>query len=261
MLRLPFPVRNPVKYIHWSLHYDYSPTGCEVLPREIEQYFPLMRKLRSFNRNVPHSARIDERFPTVGWVSWDEATLLYNYGNMFSGKKMLEIGCWVGWSTVALALSGLKLTVVDPVLENMPQGDACRDSLARARLMNSVDLVPGFSPAKVEQLSRQGESWDIFFIDGNHDGDAPLQDARMCAELAPEDSIILLHDLIQPNIAEALLWLQNNGWQCGVHYTSMFMGVAWRGNRKPIQHTADPRINWQKLIDGSYPHLRSFQRI
>ena len=261
MLRVPFSIRNPVKYLKWLLPYDYAPKGCEKLPEVIETYFPNMRKIRSFNRTVPHTARIDHRFPSVGWVTWDEATILYNYGRMLAGKKMLEIGCWVGWSTVTLALSGLKLTVIDPVLENMPQGDACRDSLSKANQMDSVKLIPGYSPEKMFRLSEQGDSWEVFFIDGNHDGDGPLQDAQACAKLAPKDSLILLHDMIQPNIGDALRWLKDNGWQCGVHYTSMFIGVAWRGDLKPIKHVADPKIDWKSMVKQSYPHLLAFPQI
>jgi hypothetical protein len=133
--------------------------------------------------------------------------------------------------------------------------------LKRAGLTDSVKLIPGYSPDKIIELSAIGESWEIFFIDGNHDGDAPLNDVKACAKLAPGDSVILLHDVIQPNIGNALLWLQENGWQCGVHYTAMFIGVAWKGDVGPIRHIADPRVDWKQLIKHQYPHLISFERL
>lgn len=183
---------------------------------------------------MPHFSRFDARFPSVGFVTWDEASLLYNYGLALKGRRMVEVGCWVGWSTVFLGLSGVELTVVDPLLEGAPQGDACRDSLARAGLSTRVQLVPGYSPKALIDLAAQGNRWDAFFIDGNHEDDAPLMDAKACTELAASDAIVLFHDLVQPNIAGALRWLLHHGWNCGIHRTALFMGVAWRGQLRRI---------------------------
>ena len=45
----------------------------------------------------------------MGLMTWDENTLLYNYGKRLAGRDVLEIGCWIGWSTVALGLGGSAL--------------------------------------------------------------------------------------------------------------------------------------------------------
>jgi hypothetical protein len=193
-------------------------------------------------------------------VSWDEATLLYNYGLKLQGKSVLEIGCWVGWSTIAWALSGVEVSVIDPLLDGAPQGDACRDSLKRAGLIDKVDLIPGYSPQAVQRLAQQGRRWSAFFVDGDHEGDAPLRDVMTCVGAAAEDCIILLHDMIYPDIARSLAWLCSQGWECGIHFTTQFVGVAWRGKVEIVEHVPDPRVDWKAILLEK-PYLTQFCRI
>ncbi|WP_204249752.1 hypothetical protein [Gemmata sp. SH-PL17] len=49
---------------------------------------------------------MDRRAPHIGFVSRDEAAILYNTALRFRGRRALEIGCWLGWSTCHLALGG-----------------------------------------------------------------------------------------------------------------------------------------------------------
>jgi hypothetical protein len=240
---------------------DYRSAGLADLPQDLEVFFPHVEHTWPMNAAVPHITRQDRRFPGVGWLTIDEAVLMYNYGLQLPGKNVLEIGCWVGWSTVVWGLSGAVMTVVDPVLDGAPQGDACRDSLRRAGLIDRIRLIPGFSPAAVKPLMNEARAWNGFFIDGDHEGDAPLCDVQTCSRGAAADCLIVLHDAIQPNIANALSWLKENGWECGVHYTSQFLGVAWRGKMTPLRHIPDPRVNWEKLLRTRFSFLRDFQRI
>jgi len=254
-------ILHPIQYFKWRHHYDYSSPGLVNLPCHVESFFPFARRRPSFNIYVPHTAREDRRYPNIGFVSWDEATLLYNYGLRLRGKPVLEIGCWVGFSTVVWALSGAVVTVIDPVLGGAPQGEACRDSLKRAGLLDKVELIPGFSPQTTRNLANQGRKFTAFFVDGDHEGDAPLRDVMACIEAATDDCVILLHDLILPNIAEALAWLCEQGWECGVHYTAQFIGVAWRGGVEVVKHVPDPRVDWSGLVHRRLPHLADFRQI
>jgi hypothetical protein len=241
--------------------YDYQSPGLEPLPEDVERFFPHVKPTPATNSQVPHKGRRDSRFPGVGWLTWDEASLMYNYSRLLRGRNVLEIGCWVGWSTVAWALGGAQMTVVDPVLGGLPQGDSCRDSLRRAGLLDEVRLLPGYSPQSVYPLFEEGLQWNGFFIDGNHEGDGPLLDAKACHSGAAEDCIILFHDAVQPNICQALAWLGENGWECGMHYTSQFIGVAWRGNAAPLDHIPDPAVHWDRLVKSRFPFLADFRRI
>jgi hypothetical protein len=251
-----------VPYLNKLLpHHDYVSAGLETLPASVESHFPEMEYASCFNPYLRHRGRRDRRFPSVGWATWDEATLLYNYGLKLRGREFLEIGCWVGWSTVVLALAGVRLTSVDPVLAGAPQGEACRASLANAGLTSVVELSGEPSPAGVDALASRGRRWTGFFIDGDHEGDAPMRDAQQCARLAEPDSVILLHDAVQENIASTLYWLRDAGWKVGVHYTSQFIAVAYRGNFTPLAHTPDPRVDWESLIRKRFPHLAEIPRL
>jgi hypothetical protein len=254
-------LRNPRRAFRWLFPYDYSSPGLVPLPGEFESFFPHVHKRPSFNSNVPHRGRIDARFPSVGLCTWDEATILYNYGIMLRGKSFLEVGCWVGWSTVVLGISGTQVYVIDPVLDGEPQGNACRESIHLAGLDGKIDLHGGFSPQAIDQIFPPDKKWSAFFVDGNHDGDGPTQDVMKCHERGESDCIILMHDVVMPNVRSAFDWLGAHGWNIGVHYTTQMIGVAWRGSMKPIKHQPDPSVKWKQVFAELSPELLKYQQI
>jgi len=261
MSRLLKALRHPVQAARCLMPYDYSPPGLERLPESFPSYFPSVVRGRSINSFVPLTGRRDKRFPVVGLCTWDEATILYNYGLMLKEKPFLEVGCWIGWSTVALGLSGTELCVIDPVLGGEPQGQVCRDAIQQAGLSGKIQLHGGFSPQAIEQVARPGQKWSGFFVDGNHEGDGPVQDVAKCHEYAANDSILLLHDMVMTEVCAALRWLKNNGWHTGVHCTSQVIGVAWRGSLSPIRHVPDPSVDWERGFATYWPQVLEFQRI
>ncbi|MEG4807019.1 hypothetical protein QUA82_04220 [Microcoleus sp. F8-D3] len=101
---------------------DYVSPGLKViLP---DAYFPNMIvgdtqtcSWPYLRREIQHNWYVDRRANSVGFLSRDEAHILYNTALQFKGKKALEIGCWLGWSACHLALAGVALDVVDPLLE------------------------------------------------------------------------------------------------------------------------------------------------
>jgi hypothetical protein len=67
-------------------------------------------------RNSPHHWYVDRRWPAIGFVSRDEAHILYNTALQAAGMPALEIGAFMGWSACHLALAGVDLDVIDPLL-------------------------------------------------------------------------------------------------------------------------------------------------
>ncbi len=196
-------------------------------------------------REIPHNWYADRRYPLVGFVSRDEAHILYNTAILFKGKKALEIGCWMGWSACHLALAGVELDIIDPILEKPEFYESVKNSLQAAGVLDSVKLIPGYSPEKVEEIAAQFKrKWSLIFIDGNHEYPGPLNDAIICEELAEEDALILFHDLVSPDVAAGLDYLKQKGWNTMVYQTMQIMGVAWRGNVEPVIHQPDPKISW-----------------
>lgn len=240
-----------------TARWDYiSPNLSRVFP---DLHFPnlMVRKepfsWTYFRREIPHSIYVDKRYTEVGFVNRDEASILYNTALRFRGERALEIGCWMGWSTAHLALGGVTLDVLDPILEHQDIRQSIYDSLETLGVVDHVNLIPDISPAGVESAVSQGGKWSLFFIDGDHNGEGPLKDAVICSRLATEDALILFHDLTSPDVAQGLTYLKEQGWQTMIYQTIQIMGVAWRGNVEPIRHQPDPKVVWE--VPG---HLKDF---
>jgi hypothetical protein len=179
----------------------------------------------------------------MGFVNRDEAAILYNTALRFKGRRGLEIGCWLGWSTCHIALAGITLDTMDPELANPAVRQNVEVSLSTAGVRGLVNLVTSRSPQGVAELAA-GRKWSFLFIDGDHESPAPFEDAVACAAHAADDAMILLHDLAAPAVGDAFGWLRQTGWKTAIYKTMQFMGVAWRGEVEPVQHTADPAISW-----------------
>ena len=196
-------------------------------------------------REIPHNWYVDKRQPVIGFLNADEAHILYNSALQFQGKKGLEIGCWLGWSACHIATAGVELDVVDPLLSRPEIYESVTQSLTAAGVRDRINLVPGYSPQQVEELgAKQQQKWSLIFIDGNHEGDGPLQDAIACEKLAADDALILFHDLASPDVAKGLDYFKQQGWNTLVYQTMQIMAVAWRGKVQPVYHQPDPQINW-----------------
>lgn len=235
----------------WLQRWDYiSPGQAEI---DLSPCFPhrgegdAERHPWAFlRREIPHRWYVDSRHPMIGFLSPDEAHILYNTALRFQGQSALEVGCWMGWSACHLAAGGVQLDVVDPVLAEPEFYQSVSASLERAEVRDRVNLVPGCSPQQVESLAEKHQRrWALIFIDGNHEGNAPLKDAQCCEQFAADDAMIFFHDLASPAVAEGLAFLHQRGWKTKIYNTMQIMGVAWRGQVEPVGHQPDPRIAWQ----------------
>ena len=198
-----------------------------------------------YRRWVPHNFRSDRRSPDVGFVSRDEAHILYNSALLCRDMPALEIGCWMGWSACHLALAGPTLDVIDPLLSHPEILLSVRVSLAGANVLHRVRLIPESSPAAVLRLHKaETRRWGFIFVDGNHDRPGPLHDATAVHQVAADDAMVLFHDLVSPEVAEGLDYLRDQGWNTMLYQTVQIMGVAWRGTIEPLQHTPDPSVVW-----------------
>src|SRR5207253_4357074 len=157
----------------WPLR-DYVSPGLRVL--HPDDAFPHMRAgdalhhpWKYLRRDVPHIWYADERYPLMGFLNRDEATLLHNIALQFAGKPALEIGSWLGWSTCHLALAGVTLEVIDPAHDDPAFRAIVQESLDRCGVAERVTLRGGRSP---EAIAKLGRKWSLFFIDGDHEAPA-----------------------------------------------------------------------------------------
>jgi predicted O-methyltransferase YrrM len=239
-------------------------TGDYVSPNfkriKLDEHFPNMIKVTDNSvinqidliktRKLHHNHYADKRHPTCGFVNRDEAHILYNTALMFQGKKALEIGCWLGWSTCHLLSGGVKLDVVDPILNNKQPRESVINSIQHANLADNVNLWPNTSPDGVGILGHaENKKWSLFFIDGNHQHPGPLVDAFISTRFAEPDALILFHDMWQPAVVEGFEYLHSQGWNTMLYDTFAIMGVAWRGNVTPLQHIPDPAADWTMPVN------------
>jgi predicted O-methyltransferase YrrM len=229
---------------------DYvSPGFAQVTP---DAHFPHMVvgdpaqcRWPYLRRTGQHNWYVDGRAPTVGFLSRDEAHILYNTALKFRGRPALEIGCWLGWSACHLALADVRLDVIDPLLKRDDIRQSVTQSLGSAGVLDRVRLVPGSSPHEVHRLGAAGSRWSLIFIDGDHESPGPLTDAVACEQYCTDDAVILFHDLLAPAVADGLRHYKERGWRTRLFRTSQIMGAAWRGTVEPIGYTPDAAAHWE----------------
>ncbi|MET0113015.1 MAG: class I SAM-dependent methyltransferase [Limnospira maxima] len=233
----------------WFPPGDYVSSGLRKI--KCDRYFPnlvvdnISSKWQYHRREIPHNRYVDQQFPTVGFITRDEAHILYNTALQFAGKPALEIGCWLGWSTCHLALGGVILDVIDPGLANPVFASRVGSALQAAGVTERVELIAGYSPAKVAEIARScHRRWSLIFIDGNHEAPGPFLDAQICEQVAADDALILFHDLVSPDVFAGWNYFRDRGWNVAIYQTKQIMGVAWRGKVKPIAHQPDPSVSW-----------------
>jgi len=145
---------------------------------------------------------------------------------------------------VHLGLSGVHLDVIEPQLSYDPRVLlSIIESLRLSDVNDCVTLVSGFSPGKVHELATR-KRWSFFFIDGNHNGDYPLNDAKVCYQYANPTAMVFFHDVAFPDVARGLLYFRDQGWTTKIYHTQQIVGVAWRGDVEPPVHYPDPRYIW-----------------
>lgn len=249
--RSPFECREAIETLAADFNtYDYFPPGLAVVIPDAA--FPNMvegnrRRLAVpyLRREIPHKWYVDIRSPMSGFVSREEALILHNTAKLFAGKPALEIGCWMGWSACHLALGGVILDIVDPLLAEQGMYDNVTTSLRAAGVADRCTLHAGSSPSAVCDIAmREGKRWSLIFIDGNHEASHPLDDAMAAEQYAQETAAVLFHDLAFPDVAPAFDYLRSRGWNTMVYLTMQIMGVAWRGAVNPVRHLPDPNVAW-----------------
>lgn len=230
----------------WPLR-DYISPGLQVVRPDAS--FPHMRPgdalhhpWKYLRRDVPHFWYADERFPLMGFLNRDEATLLHNIALPWARKRALEIGSWLGWSTCHLALAGVTVDVIDPAHDDPSFRAIVEGSLACCGVAERVHLAGGGSPERIAEL---GRTWSLFFIDGDHEGSGPVRDVLACLPFAADDCAFVFHDLASPAVAAGLRLLADKGFHVVVYQTAQIMGMAWRGDVEPVAHVPDPEVAWQ----------------
>jgi hypothetical protein len=134
----------------------------------------------------------------AGWLSDAEADYL---AQLATDKTVLELGAWLGRSTVALASTAAHVVSVDWHKGDDGTGfgdtlpgywDTVRDLDAVTMVVGRFEfVVPLFAPV-----------FQLAFVDGCHEEDAVVRDARLA--VAVTRGLIAFHDYDQPAVRSAV---------------------------------------------------------
>lgn len=244
--------------------YDYIPPG--MTPPNLLHLFPFAKPENPWGvtwpylrKEVPHIWRFDTRQTgyTTGNASMEEAACLYTFASQFAGKRGLEIGTHYGWTAAHLLAAGLRLDCIDPEFSDHMRFADVSAPLNQVIGSQGHRLWAGFSPNCLDEVRHsQAEPWSFAFIDGNHDGDSPRADAAAVLPYLAPDAMVMFHDMTSPHVEGGLNVYREAGFNVGVINTMQILGVAWRGNVVPPQHTQDPNVPYPWPVHlAKYPSL------
>lgn len=241
--------------------YDYIPPG--MTPPDLSPIFPYAEPGDPWpvmwpylRKQAPHIWRSDTRHvgAITGNASVEEAACLYTFARQFAGRRGLEIGTHYGWTAAHLLAAGLRLDCIDPAFADPARKAAIEDALNRTPGGNGYRLWSGVSPAIVKEVRDSAEEpWSFAFIDGDHDGEAPANDAREVMKHLAPDAMVVFHDLTSPHVEQGLDVFRAAGFSTRLINTMQVLGVAWRGNVQPPDHVADPNV--PEIVE---PHLQKY---
>lgn len=143
----------------------------------------------SFEDAWRHAAAIE------GWLTEDQARVLYDEAARVAPAGVVEIGSHLGRSTVVLASAGARVTAIDPFPDDWRYGrpdteTRLRGHLAGAGVARHVDVLVATSAAVRADWDREVR---LIYVDGKHDHWTCRDDLRWAEHVRAGDTV-LVHD-------------------------------------------------------------------
>lgn len=141
------------------------------------------------------------RFPwdVDGWLRSEEGREL---ARLATGKRVLEIGSYLGLSTICLAQTAERVTAVDTF---DGRGTSAPDNTFEgfSRNLSAYGLTEKVSSytGTIQGLASRGQRscYDLIFIDGDHSREAVESDIATCLPLLAHGGLIAFHDYQSPH--------------------------------------------------------------
>lgn len=155
----------------------------------------------SFEHAWRHAAGID------GWLTEDQARVLYDEVARVAPARVIEIGSHLGRSTVVMATAGASVTAIDPFPHDWRYGRPDTETRLRAHLTQAgvaerVDVVVATSAAVRADWDQEVR---LVYVDGKHDHWTCRDDLRW-SEHARRGDTVLVHDAFSSlGVTSALL--------------------------------------------------------
>lgn len=222
-------------------------------------------------RNPPmmimgHDMPSDPEFlPDCGYLTGDEAGILYQISRAWPDKRWVDIGSRFGWTAAHILAGGASdVWMVDPAYRNPVE--------TQLALRQCPFGIP--SPYTSKEFFRKAETGpnpvllEAAMIDGDHDSPEPTLDALRA--IAAGCEVLVWHDFKGKPVRDAVgfvlgapiiptidltgyLHVAPEIWRARVYWTPNGMAVAWRQGCGfvPPDHVPDPAIDWQ-AVKASY---------
>jgi tetratricopeptide (TPR) repeat protein len=217
---------------------DYVSPGMRRV--RAERHFPDIERVAPAPGR-PHAAFVSRREPAASLPTCDEAHILFNAALGLDGRTGLEIGASTGFAACHLALGGLRLDLIDPMLADAELLGRVSDALLAAGVVDSCRLLAVGDPGEVARLAaREGTRWSLLHIGAG--APAPEAFAAAAEPLLQPDAVAYVGGLAAPEAGAALAFFRRRGWRTRILRTAGLMGVAWRGGAAPVAHVSDPAL-------------------
>lgn len=152
--------------------------------------------------------------PFTASVSWNDGMALYNNIVEIKARKTLETGMAYGLSTLfmcqALKDNGGGLHVAIDPDERTEWRSVGIFNVERAGLQDLFRFCEEPSELALPGLIREGETFDVAFIDGLHRFDGVLMDFMFVDKLLQPGGRIVFHDTFMPSVRKALAFIMRN---------------------------------------------------
>ena len=182
----------------------------------LRRYFVHTRVLRTVGSDL---SLCDPDFDAgCGYLSLLEVHILHRIVAAFPGR-WFEAGTHTGWSAAYIAKAagphGRLLTCDPGFSKGAPNAMQVRatENLHNVGVMDRVTLLGITSEAFFKGW--HGPEFNGVFIDGDHSGEHPVQDARLAMGVLKPDGVIVFHDVTWPGVEgvrRALSWLYEQGY-------------------------------------------------
>lgn len=142
------------------------------------------RVFKSTERTVRQIAKISG-------ISQKRAKLLHRITNYLSAKNILELGTSVGLGTSAFSLGNAKRNII--TIEGCPETAQIAKQQFETNQLNNIDLRVNTFENEIPKLIHH--TFDLIYIDGNHQKEATLNYFNQLLSTTHNDSVIIFDDI------------------------------------------------------------------
>ncbi|MCF7560335.1 class I SAM-dependent methyltransferase [Sabulilitoribacter multivorans] len=119
------------------------------------------------------------------------AKLLYRLSNYFKPKTILELGTSLGIATQALSIGNPKANIT--TVEGCPNISKFSKDYFKKYSLKNINLITGDFNNEIEKLNTN--TYDLIFIDGNHQKEATLHYFETLLKTVHNDSVFIFDDI------------------------------------------------------------------